>query len=230
MTPGVFSVMKEKARQYRRFPMFCVPADCLNGAAQQAPVVLLSLFFGPAVAGSFSLTHRVLSMPLVLLSQSIGGVFRQRASSQYNSRGDCRDVFSKTFKGLVLLSLVPFPLLFVAAPWLFCVVFGDQWRMAGEYARLLVPLFLVRFVSSPLTYVFYLREKQHYDLLGVTALLAASLSSMYVGNSLGSATAAITLFSALTCLVYLAYLLASQFLAQGNRQSVLTRAGRTVGQ
>jgi O-antigen/teichoic acid export membrane protein len=169
-------------------------------------------------------------MPLVLLSQSIGGVFRQRASSQYNSQGDCRDVFSKTFKGLVLLSLVPFPMLFAAAPWLFCVVFGDQWRTAGEYARLLIPLFLVRFVSSPLTYVFYLREKQHYDLLGVTALLAASLLSMFIGNSLGSATAAITLLSALTCLVYVAYLLASRFLAEGNRQGVLTDPGRVVEQ
>ena len=196
--------------------MFCLPADCLNGAAQQAPNVLLNIFFGPMVAGSFSLTHRVLSMPLVLLSQSIAGVFRERASFQYNSRGECRDIFSKTFKSLLLLSLIPFPVLFLVAPWLFSVVFGDQWRTAGEYARLLAPLFLVRFVSSPLNYVFYLREKQHYDLAGVTALLVASVLAMVFGKALGNAWAAVALFSVLSALVYIAYFLISRRLAMGD--------------
>ena len=43
---------------------------------------------------------------------------------------------------------------------------------------ILLPLFALRFVASPLSYVFYVAEKQHVDLLWQLCLLATTMSAL----------------------------------------------------
>jgi O-antigen/teichoic acid export membrane protein len=64
----------------------------------------------------------------------------------------------------------------VAEP-LFVLAFGEPWRQAGVIAIWLMPLFTMRFVASPLSYVFYIAGKQQVDLLWQCALLAMTLAA-----------------------------------------------------
>jgi len=84
--------IRDQARRFHRFPLFSLPADFINVASNQVPVLLLNFFFGPSIVGFFSFTQRVLGMPVSLLSSSIVGVFRERASKDYNSYGNCREI------------------------------------------------------------------------------------------------------------------------------------------
>jgi O-antigen/teichoic acid export membrane protein len=202
-------LMYSLAKRYYKFPLYAVPSDFLNSAAQQVPVLLLSNYFGMTVVGFYALTQRVLSLPLSFLAASMTDVFRQRASSDFAKTGDCRRIFVKTFKSLLAFAAGPSVLFFLLAPWLFSVAFGSKWRVAGEYAQLMAPLFFLRFVVSPLTYVFYIAEKQYYDLAGQVILLVCSLASIRVGALYNSPKLSISLFSGCYSAVYLAYLVAS---------------------
>ena len=56
------------------------------------------------------------------------------------------------------------PVLF-AGPTLFALVFGDAWRAAGEIVQLLVPLYLTRFVVTPVSQTLNILGRQKLHLV-----------------------------------------------------------------
>jgi O-antigen/teichoic acid export membrane protein len=208
--------IKKQIGRYQRFPLYCLPADFLNVASNQAPAVLLSSFFGPIVTGFFGLTQRVLGTPVSLISTSVFDVFKERASSDYRKDGNCRDIYIKTFKGLFLLSIIPFMIFFFTAPKLFSIIFGKNWIVAGEYAQILSLMFFFRFTCSPLTYVLYIAQKQNYDLVWQIALFIAIISSIITGAYWNSAKVSMICLSLSYSIMYIIYFLLSYHFAKGN--------------
>lgn len=151
--------------RYKNFPLYNIPADFLNVASAQVPAFFLTTFFGANTTGFYSLMKRVLDAPINLLSSSILEVFRQRAASQFLETGDCRILFINTAKKLLLLSVLPFSLLFIFAPYFFELFFGNDWYVAGDYARIFSIFYFFKFISSPLSYMFYIAERQKIDFL-----------------------------------------------------------------
>jgi O-antigen/teichoic acid export membrane protein len=201
--------------RYRRFPAYSLPAELVNSLTNQLPVLLVTRFFGTYVSGLFSLTQRLLGMPLVLAARAILDVFKQRASRDYVERGNCADIYRKTFLLLCALGVPAFAFVAAFAPWLFAFVFGEKWRVSGEYARILAPMFLLRFVVGPLSYVLYIAERQGLDLILQLLLLTATGLSLTVGLAFGSAKIGLMAFSAAYSALYLVYLTVSWQLARG---------------
>jgi O-antigen/teichoic acid export membrane protein len=157
---------------FKRFPLVSIPSDMINLLSGQLPRFVLSSFFGGDILGRFFLTQRVLDLPLGVLAGSVRDVFNQRASEAYRSGDGCRSLFLKTFKHLVLLAV---------APSAFAFVFGETWRDAGVYVRILMPLYFLRFCVSPLCMMFYIARKQHQELVWQIALLVLSCGAFAVG-------------------------------------------------
>lgn len=190
------------ARKYINFPKYLIVAHGFNTASGQMPVLLLSALFSTTAAGFFTLTQRVMAAPMALIANALGDVFRQEASQAYIHQGECRQIYQKTFKRLLLISAVPFAAFFFLAPTLFSWVFGEQWRVAGEYAQILTPMAFLQFITSPLSSMFMIAEKQRLDLLWQILLLSLVVSSFVLGNILASAKGALMIFSAAYCVAY----------------------------
>src|SRR5690606_9911553 len=108
------------------------PAVFLETASAQLPVVVITMLFGASAVGMFALAQRVIRLPIIVISASFGEVFRQAASQAYATKGDARPIFIKSLKRLALLSFFPFVMLFIFSPLMFSIVFGPDWRPAGE--------------------------------------------------------------------------------------------------
>lgn len=172
----------KQAKRYKRFPVLQAPSTLIEVNSSQLPVMLLGIFFNPTIVGFFSLSQRVVKLPMNIIGSSIGDVFRQRASRDFNEHGDSRAIFIATLKKLLLIS-TPFFLIFVfSAPDLFSFVFGVKWRVAGEYAQIMTPLFWFSFVVSPLSVMFIIAEKQNIDLLIQLLLVSSSISALAAGH------------------------------------------------
>lgn len=211
--------VRGQARRYRRFPLFSMPADLINVSSSQLPVVLLTSAFGAAPAGLFALTQRVFGMPLSLVAGSILDVFKERASRDYRTLGSCRGVYLRCLAGLTVLSLPAFAAIFVLAPSLFALVFGPEWREAGEFARVLTPMFLVKFIASPLSYTYYIAERQREDLLLHVYMGVSTAAALVLGARIfGEPRAVLALFSANYALIYLVYLARSYRFSGGRPQ------------
>jgi len=211
-----FRRMMQQAGRYRKFPQYSLVADLINTFSNQMPNFLLNSFFGTSAVGFFALTQRVLGSPISLIAGSILDVFKERASRDYRTLGNCRDIYIKTFKSLLLISIVPFLIFFLAAPAIFSFIFGANWRVAGEYARILSVMFLCRFVASPLSYVLFVAEKQNYDLIWQIFLFISTVISIGIGIYLKSDKISLMLFSASYSIMYIFYLFLSYNFAKGN--------------
>lgn len=175
--------LKEFWVHHRRFPLFALPADFINTAAGQLPLLMIASKFGAESGGLFALTVRVLGAPIGLLGTAVLDVFKRSAATSYRERGNCREDYVRTFQLLAALGAVlALGVMLVAEP-VFVVAFGEPWRQAGVIAIWLMPMFAMRFVASPLSYVFYIAGKQQADLVWQCALLAITLAAFMVPGS-----------------------------------------------
>lgn len=199
---------KRIAVEHRKLLFYSTPSEFINNLINQTPIFLLQKFGGTAYVGSYNFTQRLLGMPQLFLSSAIVEVFKQKATAAYNSAGNCRDIFLKTFKALGLLAILPFTLIILFSPSVFAFVFGEEWRMAGEFARFLGILFLFRFVISPLSYMYYIAGKFKEDFIIHILFLITTTLSFYIGNLFVEETKYLILVYALTYTsVYMVYLI-----------------------
>ncbi len=142
----------KQAVRYRDFPFLFAPTSFLDVLALQVPVLLLAKFFGPVVVGLFALTTRVIGAPLTLLSSCVGQVLYQWMAESSHRKENRSHIFRIA---LYLLLVVAGPVLLIVlfSPSLFSVIFGEEWRAAGDYARILTFPLAAKFVVSPLTVI-----------------------------------------------------------------------------
>lgn len=163
---------------YRRFPLLALPADGINMVAAQLPVFILASRFGTEVAGFFALTIRVLGAPISLLGIAVLDVFKRTAALSFRKHGHCREEYWTTFRVLAVGAALSTIILSYVSESGFVLIFGEQWREAGLFAVWLMPMFGLKFVASPLSYVFYIASKQHIDLYWQLGLLVVTIMTM----------------------------------------------------
>jgi O-antigen/teichoic acid export membrane protein len=163
-------------RKHQSFWRFSLPGGLLNIVAGRFPLFLIGAKYGLFAAGLFALTERILTAPISLLAASVLEVFKRQSVHEYQTLGNCREAFRSTFKALVLLGSVPALFIFLFAPELCAWVFGNPWREAGEFARILAPLYFLNFVVSPLSYVFFVAGKQKVELMWQVALFITTIT------------------------------------------------------
>lgn len=127
--------MKEIAKKYYDFPVYRAPQDLLDSFQQSFPVVLLTMFFGPAATGFYTIGRTVLRLPSNLIGKAVGDVFYPRIAEAANNNEDMAKLIKKGTYALAAVGLIPYGLIMLFGPYLFSFVFGSEWETAGEYAR-----------------------------------------------------------------------------------------------
>lgn len=173
------------AKKYRRFALITVWSSLGNSLASQVPVMMLASLFGAYVAGQFALSFRLLQLPLRLVGGSMSQVFFAHAAEANRSEG-LGSLTSSTFRGLFAFGLPSFVLAACVAPEVFRLVFGNQWEDAGNYTRLLMPWILFSFISSVLSVLVSVLQRQGLELLLQGAYLIVVVVSLATGYIYGS--------------------------------------------
>jgi len=186
---------------YHRFPLYSSWSALINTVSWQLPTILLATYFSPTVVGYYSLGFRVLQMPMSLIGSAIGQVFFQRAA-QAKLEGTLTESVEKVSQSLIRICVIPILLLTVLGKELFIVVLGTEWAEAGVYAQILSIWIIFWFVSSPLSIVIIVLEKQDLEFrLSIMSVLMR-LSALTIGGLTSSARLSISLFAFSGVLVY----------------------------
>lgn len=165
--------------RYRKFPLYALPADSVNTAAAQLPVLVVSYRFGNEAAGYLALTMRVLGAPVGLVGKAVLDVFKRYAVQSIKQVGNCRSLYVNTFMALALASLAMVMGTVFLAEDIFRVAFGPEWVPSGRMAIWLLPMFAMGLIASPLSYMTYLVEKQHIDMLWQFGLMVVTIGTLY---------------------------------------------------
>jgi len=187
--------LKLLAHEYRDFPIFSSSQNVIDALSRGLPILLLSHFYGIAIAGAYAFGVRILSVPMHFVLTALRQVLFQKASETYNDGGRLFPLYIKVTLGLLGLAFVPAIILFIWSPCLFTWIFGSQWLDAGEYARWLV-LWLTFFFCNLPSVIFakIIRIQNISFLFAIIVLITRSLTLLIGGNFL-SALHTIVLFS-----------------------------------
>jgi len=172
-------------KRHKRFPIYNTWSALLNTASQQLPTIMLAFYFSPKIVGFYALGKIVLSMPINMVGGAVAQVFFQKASEAHYRTGNLSKVVEEVFKRLVSLGIFPILLLTLIGEDLFIVAFGARWAEAGVYMQILGLWIFFQFISSPISTLFAVLEKQHYGLFFNSILLVTRAASLIVGGMTG---------------------------------------------
>ncbi|MGY6546077.1 MAG: oligosaccharide flippase family protein, partial [Cyclobacteriaceae bacterium] len=122
-------------KDYIDFPKYRAPQTLFFNLSQNIPILLLGYFFGPISAGYYSLSKKIIKLPAILISKSIGDVLYPKFAEIKHKGGNLKDGLTKATLYLFLVGSVPYGFLFFFGVELFSFVYGDEWLRAGEYSR-----------------------------------------------------------------------------------------------
>ncbi|HNY44146.1 MAG TPA: oligosaccharide flippase family protein [Bacteroidales bacterium] len=170
-----WSNMKMQAKRYVDFPKYQMPATLANVLAVNLVSVLISMLYNVTQVGYYSLSNRILGLPSAVIGTSMQNVYYKEAHEQMKKYGHAKEVFWSTLKKLSLMAIPIIVVIFFLGEWLFALVFGEEWRIAGYYAKILIPLIMIRFVTAPLSISLSVFEKQKVALYWQIGLLVLTL-------------------------------------------------------
>lgn len=182
---SLYGICKAGSR-YKRFPLFSSWAGLLDALGLQAPQILLAAFYGAEVAGWFALGQRVVAAPLNIVVDSVAQVyFGETARLPKDDPKTMKRLFLKLTGQLALVGGVPTVAICALAPWLFTVVFGLGWEMAGRYVQIMGLMFAVRFAIVPLSHTLNVLERQDLHLYWEGTRLVLVVGGLLLGKALG---------------------------------------------
>jgi O-antigen/teichoic acid export membrane protein len=138
--------VKEVARKHKDLPASNTPQAVSDMLQNYGIIFLTKIFFTSSVVGLYALSMRILQAPLWLLGNAIMQVFFKDASEECHKSGNVHGMVRKTIKISALAVLPVMILLVVGGPWLFAFLFGQSWREAGVFSRILAPWMFFDFI------------------------------------------------------------------------------------
>jgi O-antigen/teichoic acid export membrane protein len=200
----------------------------LNVISWQAPIFGISACFGAIEVGQFSLGMRLIQVPLQVLGSSLSQVFLQFGAEQDRS-GSLAAAARHTYCRLLALTLFPGMMLGLVGVEAFSFAFGDNWRLAGEFAQILSPWACVWFIASPLSVIYVIKGRKREELGMQALLLLTRVTAVVIGAAVGDSIVAVVLLSAGGSLVYGAVLWRALRLAGISTTTICLDASRALG-
>jgi len=215
------------ACKYREYPIISTPGTMINVLGGTITPVMIYASFSPATSGQYGLLERSVTLPLALVITSVGQVFTAQFSAEL--RKDPAVALAHFWRievYMALLALAALAVLLVGGPWLFAFVFGADWHVAGELARLMAPAFATMLLSGPVHLVLTILGHQKLQTVWEVARLAlvVALWSLVPRYGIGLNTA-VGAYSAILVICNVAFVTLA-FLAIRRRVQVAAGIGR----
>lgn len=187
--------MRKAAWRHRGFPIWRVPSQFLMVFSVQAPLLFIAALFDPLTTGQFGLATMALSLPAALVSQTASQAFFAEASSLGAARpNEIRKLLLSVMFHLGCVSIIPALVLFLFGPYLFELLFGSEWLMAGGFSRALSIYIVFQFIQAPISYVFNIFDGQR-QLLFINLQRAFLIAAAFTYSSYQSLSAEYVVWS-----------------------------------
>ena len=214
-------------KRYRRFPLLDMPTAFVSSFSFQLPFYILSSFFSSNIVGFYSLSLRMVKLPMQTIGQSISQVLIQKIG-QGSKDSDIKNTVIKLVSILFKISFFPSLILIFYGGSVFQFVFGDQWFEAGFYVQIMALWMFVWFMASPLGQVFIVKEKQSFFFKWNLINTITRTIMIFLGGFLGAPRLSILLFSLGGVVMYLILLISTFLLLKINPILILNEIYQTL--
>jgi len=206
--PALPAEVMQVARRFRSFPIYGLWGALFNAGGVHLPSLFFAYYFSAGSAGLYLLTHRVLQIPAVFIGAAVSDVYFSHAPDAARA-GTLGPLTSAYFRRMIMLGAGPCLIGMLSGPAVFSLVFGPNWRMAGEVSSFLLPWIFIVFVTSPLMRLFVVFERNKTSSLVEAFLLLARMAALWGGYWISGADFKMTvlLYGVVSALVWLGILI-----------------------
>lgn len=201
--------------RYKNFPLYSTWTGAFNALGNQLPALIFAGMFGGAVAGFYVLAVRVLAGPASIIGQAVASVFLSGAADARRT-GELGKSLVDVSLSLAMLSFPPTIFIILKAELLFTIVFGEKWVTAGTYSAILAPMLAMMFITSPISTVCAVLDRQLSATFFQATLLVVRILAIMVGVELANPNVAVSFFSAGSTICYTIFLVILTRLARGD--------------
>lgn len=206
---------------YKRFPFFSTPAGFIRVGGLELPIIILTSFFNPAAAGLYALANRVLNAPISAIGNAVSQAFIPTAVES-NRIGNLDSLVNKIHRNLSIFAMPVTIILVFFSQEIFIFVFGLEWVDAGRYAQWMAPWLYVVFVSTPLTTLTTILDKQKEGLIYNCLLFIGRCLSLYIGIKLNDVMITIMLFALINFVFRFVFMLWLSMIARCSIKIILS--------
>jgi O-antigen/teichoic acid export membrane protein len=199
--------MRSLAKRYSLFPRYNMMQGLINNFSGALPVFIFSSRFSMAVAGFYTFGYMVIYRPVSLVANAFYQVMYQRfVEKQHRGEPIIGEIYlfiRRTIQWLI----IPFAVFAVFAPWLFDVLFRENWIEAGRYARIMLPWIFMVSLVMPLSFIPDLYKRQRTAMVIDGIRLVLRLAALVTGVIYENVYLALGLFSGISTVVMIYSLL-----------------------
>lgn len=196
----------ELVGKYKNFLVYDIWGALINNLSWMIVPILMNSYYGSFAAGQYSIGLRFLQVPASVIGASIGQVFLKTANEKKYAKNLYPYVIRITKK--LFLYTAPFAIIFIFfSKQIFIFIFGEKWEIAGIYTQILAPWAIIWFVSSPISTINIILQKQKIRLIITIINLLTRFISLYIGKMVNNDIIGLIIFSFSGIVVYLASLI-----------------------
>jgi O-antigen/teichoic acid export membrane protein len=172
-----FSLEKSKKvlQEYINYPKNILPSKALNMISKNSIDIFISILFGNAILGIFSISRRIVSIPEMVISRPLETYFRRKVftNNSLNTK-KLKTTFFKYFKNISISSLFVYLSLVFIAPEILPYIFtGKEWGDIIPVVTVLSLGYTVSFVVVPFMSVFRILKIEKYEMIFQTVFFFA---------------------------------------------------------
>lgn len=182
------------AKRFKELPQYSTWDGLVNAIGSQFPSIFIASFFGPSSGGAYVMANRVVQLPFSIAGNAFNQIFTSIAEES-KINGNLSIIFSTLHSKLSKIAAIPFVVVSFWGPELFCFVFGDKWRLAGEYARYMAPWMFFVLTVSPFTSIFLVYKLQSLGMWIQFYMTFLRILLLLVGYISGGVNIAILMFA-----------------------------------
>lgn len=138
-------------RLHRGYILIMTPQGVLNSVNVQLPLLMMSWLYGAETTGYFSMTQRVMGVPIGLVGLTMGQVYVSFLSERKSeSPAGVAELFDRVSRVLLVTGLALFVGTVLFSPPLFDLVLGPQWHLSAVFAQVASVMYAAQLVAAPL--------------------------------------------------------------------------------
>jgi O-antigen/teichoic acid export membrane protein len=147
-------------------------------------MLLIGGKYGVVFVGYYYMCQRILQIPVTLISKSVLDVFKRRCAVIKKEENELYPEYISILKIMVGIVIIPSIVGVYFIEDLFVFVLGSEWKVAGEFAKILIPALALRFIVNPLSFIFFVAEKQKTNLNLIILLVISIGASCYFPSTI----------------------------------------------
>lgn len=170
--------LKQVFKKNDKFPKYSMLDSLANTAGIQLPIIIIAALSLGAEAGYLMFAMQLLGIPMQFIGGAISQVYLSHAPEHFEY-GDIRAFTINILEKLFKFSFCLLIFIGVVSPVIVGHIFGSQWNSAGLIISWLIPWFIFQLISSPISMIMHIANKQKVLLILTVFGFILKISTIY---------------------------------------------------